>query len=150
MNIKSEDIELVLSNVEPNQYFITKTGKEIKSIQELPEHLQQMDEETFKHHVNEQKNDFSNWIQDVIKDKELAEEIKTEKNKAEAAKKVEAKVKRLKKIKEHLKTIEEHEKNAYSELQKTATVNTPRNPIRDYAYGVIIGTIAGLILGSIF
>ncbi len=146
-NLKSEDIDFVLSDVDPEHYFITRNGEEIKSMQDMADRLSQMDEETFNHHANEEKNDFSNWIQDVVKDRELAQEIK-DKGKTEAADEIASKVKRLNKVKEHLKVIEDHEKKAFDELENTVK-SKGRNPIHDYVYGIIIGTVTGLLLGSL-
>ncbi|MEM2121384.1 MAG: DUF5752 family protein [Candidatus Woesearchaeota archaeon] len=50
-------------------------GKAIKSLQELVEELNIMDDDTFKKYVNEEKNDFANWIRDVFQETELANKI---------------------------------------------------------------------------
>ena len=34
-----------------------------------------MTDDIFKHHVNEMKNDFANWIKDVFKEEKLAKEL---------------------------------------------------------------------------
>ena len=43
-----------------------------------------MADDVFWHHVNEAKNDFACWIDDSIKDKELAKEMHNIKNKIES------------------------------------------------------------------
>ena len=48
-------------------------GTVIKNLYELLEGLKSMDENTFNYHVNDQKNDFCNWIMDIILDSKLAE-----------------------------------------------------------------------------
>jgi flavoprotein len=58
------------------KHFILKGGKHLKTVYELMDELEQMTEDTFREHVNEAKNDFSNWINDVLGMKDLAEEIK--------------------------------------------------------------------------
>ena len=51
-------------------------GRVLKSLKELREALRYMDNGIFTYHVNENKNDFYNWIKDVIGNEKLAEEIK--------------------------------------------------------------------------
>lgn len=56
-----ESITLWLSN-----------GMVVKSLDDLAEAVSAMSEATFHYHVNVERNDFANWIQDVIGDKDLA------------------------------------------------------------------------------
>ncbi|MBR9706099.1 AAA family ATPase, partial [Candidatus Pacearchaeota archaeon] len=42
--------------------FITLDGKSIKNLNQLYSALSEMDDNVFNHHVNENKNDFSNWL----------------------------------------------------------------------------------------
>ena len=145
--LKSQDIDVVMADVEPQHYFVTKDGRQIKNIKELADVLGKMNDEVFSYHANPQKNDFSNSLKDVIRDEELAKEI-AGRSKTETTKKIASKIERLNKIKENLQKIEEHEKKAYEELQKTIR-SKERNPIQDYVYGIIIGTITGLLLGTL-
>lgn len=61
--------------VKPENYFILCTGEGIKDLTELLEKLKTIDDSTFAHHVNENKNDFSNWIRHVFGNHELADTI---------------------------------------------------------------------------
>jgi hypothetical protein len=61
--------------VKPNQYFILDDGTKIKNLYQLSQALEQMPEEVFNRHVNEEKNDFFNWVLEVHKDQELASQI---------------------------------------------------------------------------
>ena len=56
-------------------YFYLNNGKKVKNIAELMESLKDMDQNLFSVHVNEQNNDFANWIRDVFGKKELARRI---------------------------------------------------------------------------
>ena len=47
-------------------------GVVVKSLEELFDAIAAMNEATFHYHVNAERNDIANWIQDVIGDKELA------------------------------------------------------------------------------
>ena len=61
--------------IKPKRYFLVKDGTAIKNLFELAKTLDDMPEDVFRHHVNESKNDFYNWIKDVIRNKRLAEKI---------------------------------------------------------------------------
>ena len=61
-----------IDNAKPEEFFILKNKKALKSLHELADSLTSMDDETFKHHVTKEKNDFANWIKDVFKNERLA------------------------------------------------------------------------------
>lgn len=65
-----------IKDCKPEHYFILVTGVPLKNIKELALALQTMDEWVFNHHVNEHRNDFSNWIKDIFNEDALAEELK--------------------------------------------------------------------------
>ena len=64
-----------MQDVPEEKKFWVVDGTTIKNLEELSQSLRAMNEETFNYHVNENKNDFYNWIKDVIQDEELAESI---------------------------------------------------------------------------
>ncbi len=55
--------------------FYLCNGESAGSLDELLEKLKVIDEECFLHHVNEEKNDFVNWIRDAVGDKVLSRRI---------------------------------------------------------------------------
>jgi hypothetical protein len=60
----------------PQEYeFHLKDGKKLRSVFELVDALEEMHDDVFKEHVNEMKNDFSNWIKDVFEESHVAREI---------------------------------------------------------------------------
>ena len=65
-------------------FFVLVTGEKLRNIKELADALEKIDENHYKHHVNEFKNDFANWIQDIFEEFDLAEKLKTAKNKEHA------------------------------------------------------------------
>lgn len=65
-----------LSDVPSESCFWVNNGWIIRNLQELPLALQNMSKETFVYHANKEKNDFHNWINNVIGDKTLAKSIK--------------------------------------------------------------------------
>ncbi len=65
------------------QYFFLSNGHVFKNLLDLVENIEFMDEDIFKCHVNENKNDFANWIRDVMQENELAEKLQKTKDKNE-------------------------------------------------------------------
>src|SRR3989338_1924850 len=61
--------------IPPEQYFVLADGRALRSVRELAEILEQLEDHIFHHHVNEIKNDFATWVKDVFKDIELAEQL---------------------------------------------------------------------------
>ena len=80
--IKDEGKKMVLSRVNPENYFRVANGTIIKGLMELDSSLENMGEETFRYHVNDYRNDFSAWIRDTIKDEELANQLILTKDKS--------------------------------------------------------------------
>lgn len=74
----------VLGEAPEEYHFVLADGKKLKSLYDLANALGKMTEDTFKHHVTEARNDFSNWINDVFKDEELAKDIQDIKDRTDA------------------------------------------------------------------
>jgi hypothetical protein len=85
-------------NSKEEEEFITLLGKHIKNIYELYDLFLNINDNEFQHHVNNEKNDFRNWIYFVIKDKKLASDIKPIKNKNEMLKCIEKRVNEYKSV----------------------------------------------------
>lgn len=82
--ILKEHAERRLANV-PDQYvFWCNDGRMIRSIRELKEALELMSEATYAYHANREKNDFSNWIKDIIGDEKLARDLSKSSDKRQA------------------------------------------------------------------
>ena len=73
--VSLEDAERILADASPEQCFWVNNGPIIKNLSEMTNALACMKDEIFSHHVNEEKNDFGNWVRDVLKDEELANDI---------------------------------------------------------------------------
>jgi hypothetical protein len=65
--------------VHPDFHFNLADGTPIKSIQGLKDSLNTMDDNSFNQHVNDEKNDFAEWIRIVYKNNELADKLNQEK-----------------------------------------------------------------------
>lgn len=60
----------------PEQFvFFVRDGKVVKNLKELVAALDKMADDVFHHHANREKNDFSNWIRDVMQHHDLAHNI---------------------------------------------------------------------------
>ena len=59
-------------------------GRTIKNLKEFSGTLENMDEWVFKHHANNDKNDFSAWAKNVLKDEKLAGDLLAAKDKSAA------------------------------------------------------------------
>ena len=86
-----------LSDCTPEQCFWVNNGPILKNLEELANALPEMNDETFHHHLNNEKNDFSAWINDIIGDKALANDLVSSKSKESALKKVQKRLSSLKK-----------------------------------------------------
>lgn len=89
--------------VHPNKYFRLKSGQDVKSFKDLLEALSFIDEETFSHHVTENRNDFAEWVKSVLQEEKLAERIRNKKAREEL-----------------LAILRDHEKKVIEELEENA------------------------------
>ena len=72
--------------------FWLSDGKVIGSLKDLGAVFEKMDNSVWKFHVNKDKNDFANWIEDVFQEKKLGLAIRKTKTAKAAAKLVKGKV----------------------------------------------------------
>jgi hypothetical protein len=84
--VKKNGSKKYLTKVPETLVFWCHDGQTFNGLEQLIAGFDLMSEETFMYHANEDKNDFSCWIIDVIGDEALAKDIKKAKNKAEAKK----------------------------------------------------------------
>ena len=90
----TKDVALkLLSNVPETNQFWCKDGIALSNLKDLKSALQSMSNETFMHHVNSEKNDFYNWINDIIGDKELADKLRSLQSKNSVTKEVKNRIK---------------------------------------------------------
>ena len=73
-----------LAPVPDDKLFYCVNGEVYRTLQDLHEGLQRMRDDDFVYHSNDVKQDFSNWVWDVIEDARLAEELQTCRTHAEA------------------------------------------------------------------
>ncbi len=74
-----------LDDVPQEHVFWCCDGRIFRNMKELGDAFGTMTDETFAYHSNTDKNDFSNWVRDIIKDEKLAGDIAKSLNRAQAA-----------------------------------------------------------------
>ena len=95
--VTKHEAKKYLCDVAPEQCFWVNNGPILKNMEELANALPDMAEDTFRHHVNNEKNDFSSWVRDIIGDAKLANDLLSSKNRDSALKKVRGRVNSLRK-----------------------------------------------------
>ncbi len=64
--------------------FELANGNELKTVYDLVKALKEMDDETFHYHVNDERNDFYHWINEVFfRDDKLAKLVKKSKTRVQ-------------------------------------------------------------------
>ena len=79
-------IKELTADVPDDYVFKSCNGHILHNMKELGEELKTMSSEDYAFHVNAEKNDFANWVGDIIKDKTLANNLRKTSNLAQAAK----------------------------------------------------------------
>ena len=64
--------ESIIRKLDPKFYFYLSDGRPLKSLLELADAIEEMDEDVFSHHVNQHRDDFAKWVSDIFHDEELA------------------------------------------------------------------------------
>ena len=83
--MSKEQAQKFLSKVSEEHVFWCHDGSIFRDMKELAEGLVKMLDEVFAYHVNPEKNDFSNWVRDVIKDEKLASDLAAATSRVQAA-----------------------------------------------------------------
>ncbi len=79
------DAQKFLAIVPEEYVFRCHDGRVLKNMKELEEALATMADETFAHHSNSEKKDFSNWVRDIIGDEKLAKDLESVLDRNQAA-----------------------------------------------------------------
>ncbi len=78
---KTKKINKLKRKLPEHRSFVLNDGNVISSVKELAIEMDNIDDSVFYYHVNESKNDFSNWLKDVLDEIELAESLMDTKEK---------------------------------------------------------------------
>jgi hypothetical protein len=77
----AEEAESFLRSLDNENRFFVNNGPAVKDLYELISVLRDIPKDQFEFHVNDDKNDFSEWIHHAIGDTTLADEIRDTRNK---------------------------------------------------------------------
>jgi len=88
VKISGDEANRRLGNVPDEKGFWCNDGKLIKNLGELEKALNDMSDETFRYHSGEGRNDFSNWLREVVGDEKLAKDLSKAKSRIQASKAV--------------------------------------------------------------
>jgi len=92
----SNKAENFLRDVAPESCFWCCDGRIMKNLSELEKGFNEMTDEAFNYHVNDDKNDFSTWVRESVGDKKLASDLTRCRNRKVASRKVSERIKSLK------------------------------------------------------
>jgi hypothetical protein len=120
-----------LRDVHPDHVFKLKSGATIKNLYELANELASMDEEVFRHHVNDEKNDFHSWVLHIVRDDHLASVFSEIKDRRLMLAAVDKRIRDL-----------EHPQKPLHRLPFHITA-------KEYLLGVIIGAIAMMMISRL-
>jgi hypothetical protein len=96
VKLTKDKATIYLSDVSGEFVFWLCDGRTIRNLTELGAALKDMRDDVFGYHVNAEKNDFANWIRDIIGDKTLASSISKLKTRSAIATKIDNRVNLLK------------------------------------------------------
>ena len=72
--------KVALKKIPSDKYFVLKNGKQVNHYLALADTLDNLEKEVVEYHVNELRNDFATWVEDVFGEKDLAEKIASSKS----------------------------------------------------------------------
>ena len=71
------------NTIDESKHFWFADGRKAASLDDMKNIIKDITEDTFRFHVNDNKNDIAEWIKNVIKDKGLSEKLKKSTSHAE-------------------------------------------------------------------
>ena len=85
VTIERSQAERYLARVPDEKAFWLHDGRVLRDMKDLRDALAGISEEDYKYHTGESKNDFSNWVREVIGDEHLARDLGSASDKEQAA-----------------------------------------------------------------
>lgn len=97
-NVNKQKAREILKEVEGDLRFFCCNGQIFSSLEDLSKGLSKMEKEHFSYHSSKERSDFANWIEDVLGDKKLAEELRNAcESKTKTSQAIKKRLKELKK-----------------------------------------------------
>ncbi|MFH0769489.1 MAG: hypothetical protein V1932_08025 [Chloroflexota bacterium] len=87
-----QEAKRLLADVPEEYVFRSCNGHILRNMKELGNELKSMTGEHYAFHVNNGKNDFTNWVSDIIKDQKLVKDLQIAPNQVQAANLVNARI----------------------------------------------------------
>ncbi len=129
------DSDGVKMEVEPELSLWLTNGTTVKSLSDLASAMKKMKAADYKEHVNPERNEIAEWVQEVLNDESLARALRKAKGKLTAAQQVEKEIKALKiaakqtlKAAKMPKAMPVKVATAAMKKEKTAKANVKRQP----------------------
>jgi|SRR3989344_3276788 len=120
--VSVEKASAILKPVSPYSIFKLHKGRELRSLQDLHDSLTEMENEVFYHHVSRGKNDFANWVRDIIGDEDFAKKIRKVKHKYQLKELINKRIREL-----------QYQINKEAERQRKLIKTQPLPPKKDEA-----------------
>lgn len=100
----SDERELLekYNNLSEQEYFRTKDGKRLGSLNEIVIFIENLTESSFSGYVTNEKNAFAQWVQDVLKNDEYAARLRKAKKKAATLRTIKKLIVKYEKIQKRL------------------------------------------------
>lgn len=92
-----EEAKRLLADVPEEYVFRCCDGSILRNMEQLRDALTTMARESYIFHANMEKNDFTNWVRDILKDDKLANNLRKATNQTRAAKLVASRISALSK-----------------------------------------------------
>jgi hypothetical protein len=149
-----------MKHKEAEHTFFMKSGQAIKTLGELMQVLEDMSDEDFSHHVNENKNDFALWTEHSLHNKDLANKIRSAKTRLallallehEFEEKPEAETPENETEEVPMKTEKKvaYEKSAdVRESKPQIKTEYGKFVVKEFIYGLVAGVLLGVILSRL-
>jgi hypothetical protein len=90
-----QEAQRLLADVPEEYVFRCGNGHILHNLRELGDELKTMPDESYTFHANIERNDFSNWVRDIIRDEGLAKNLQKSLNQAQAARLVTSRINTL-------------------------------------------------------
>ena len=75
VKVISLEAERLLAEVPEAYVFYLNDGRILRNMENLRDALNSMSDDLFAYHANTEKNDFYNWVRDIINDEKLAKDL---------------------------------------------------------------------------